>query len=134
MFFFSSRRRHTRCALVTGAQTCALPISGFLPKSRYGWGRPCPRRDDNDSLSRPPPSGPHQRPHVRGNAASQRVGVVTAFEDRDKAPAAGAARQRHELVRRPDIILLGEIEAGKRIVGMGVKAGRDEEELRLEGG
>src|SRR3546814_13014618 len=28
MFFFSSRIRHTRCALVTGVQTCALPISG----------------------------------------------------------------------------------------------------------
>src|SRR3546814_3522641 len=26
MCFFSSRRRHTRCALVTGVQTCALPI------------------------------------------------------------------------------------------------------------
>src|SRR3546814_1346468 len=26
MFFFSIRRRHTRCALVTGVQTCALPI------------------------------------------------------------------------------------------------------------
>src|SRR3546814_1003800 len=25
-FFFSSKRRHTRCALVTGVQTCALPI------------------------------------------------------------------------------------------------------------
>src|SRR3546814_12096634 len=25
--FFSSRRRHTSCALVTGVQTCALPIS-----------------------------------------------------------------------------------------------------------
>src|SRR3546814_2581777 len=29
-FFFSSRRRHTRCALVTGVQTCALPISCWL--------------------------------------------------------------------------------------------------------
>src|SRR3546814_2242794 len=29
--FFSSRRRHTRCALVTGVQTCALPI--FTAKS-----------------------------------------------------------------------------------------------------
>src|SRR3546814_19620090 len=29
-FFFSSRRRHTRCALVTGVQTCALPI--WLPR------------------------------------------------------------------------------------------------------
>src|SRR3546814_818372 len=27
VFFFSSRSRHTRCALVTGVQTCALPIS-----------------------------------------------------------------------------------------------------------
>src|SRR3546814_1971196 len=40
--FFSSRRRHTRCALVTGVQTCALPISldrvqevyGLLPPTR----------------------------------------------------------------------------------------------------
>src|SRR3546814_3314789 len=30
MFFFSSRRRHTSCALVTGVQTCALPISATL--------------------------------------------------------------------------------------------------------
>src|SRR3546814_5510055 len=30
MFFFSSRRRHTRCALVTGVQTCALPILVFF--------------------------------------------------------------------------------------------------------
>src|SRR3546814_2585515 len=29
VFFFSSRRRHTRCALVTGVQTCALPICPF---------------------------------------------------------------------------------------------------------
>src|SRR3546814_5886009 len=27
VFFFSSRRRHTICALVTGVQTCVLPIS-----------------------------------------------------------------------------------------------------------
>src|SRR3546814_5512301 len=27
MFFFSSRSRHTSCALVTGVQTCALPLS-----------------------------------------------------------------------------------------------------------
>src|SRR3546814_12524692 len=30
VFFFSSRRRHTSCALVTGVQTCALPILGVL--------------------------------------------------------------------------------------------------------
>src|SRR3546814_9365196 len=32
--FFSSRRRHTRCALVTGVQTCALPIA------RWGYHKP----------------------------------------------------------------------------------------------
>src|SRR3546814_4387993 len=31
-FFLSSRRRHTRCALVTGVQTCALPISSGVTK------------------------------------------------------------------------------------------------------
>src|SRR3546814_8045068 len=36
-FFLSSRRRHTRCALVTGVQTCALPI--YL-KSK-GLGKAC---------------------------------------------------------------------------------------------
>src|SRR3546814_2753900 len=29
-FFFSSRRRHTSCALVTGVQTCALPIYDLM--------------------------------------------------------------------------------------------------------
>src|SRR3546814_7923738 len=33
--FFSSRRRHTRCALVTGVQTCALPIYSGWPCSSY---------------------------------------------------------------------------------------------------
>src|SRR3546814_3030924 len=32
MFFFSSRRRHTSCALGTGVQTCALPISYIRDK------------------------------------------------------------------------------------------------------
>src|SRR3546814_1055765 len=39
VFFFSSRRRHTRCALVTGVQTCALPIfvgQSKLPDSPFG--------------------------------------------------------------------------------------------------
>src|SRR3546814_20047815 len=41
-FFFSSRRRHTRCALVTGVQTCALPISmwtmlGARPVTTLAW-------------------------------------------------------------------------------------------------
>src|SRR3546814_4604560 len=35
-FFFSSRRRHTSCALVTGVQTCALPISSADGRERAG--------------------------------------------------------------------------------------------------
>src|SRR3546814_5904807 len=31
--FFSSRRRHTRCALVTGVQTCALPVYALTVSS-----------------------------------------------------------------------------------------------------
>src|SRR3546814_5940434 len=41
VFFFSSRRRHTRCALVTGVQTCALPIFRSAPASAC---RHCPPR------------------------------------------------------------------------------------------
>src|SRR3546814_4625895 len=40
-FFFSSRTRHTSCALVTGVQTCALPI----------YGRPCPTSSDGSMPS-----------------------------------------------------------------------------------
>src|SRR3546814_2231043 len=45
IFFFSSRRRHTRCALVTGVQTCALPIYRALGDRRSRRGRrPGPAR------------------------------------------------------------------------------------------
>src|SRR3546814_8575229 len=41
IFFFSSRRRHTRCALVTGVQTCAFPIAYayFVPDVAYHLGK-----------------------------------------------------------------------------------------------
>src|SRR3546814_6016411 len=39
-FFCSSRRRHTRCALVTGVQTCALPISHLVRAAKMAvWGQ-----------------------------------------------------------------------------------------------
>src|SRR3546814_6038568 len=45
LFFFSGRRRHTRCALVTGVQTCALPIwkpSALFPSLLPGaWPKAC---------------------------------------------------------------------------------------------
>src|SRR3546814_1177381 len=33
-FVFASRRRHTSCALVTGVQTCALPISAKVARTK----------------------------------------------------------------------------------------------------
>src|SRR6059058_886161 len=48
LFFFSSRRRHTRCRYVTGVQTCALPLAGTdcrpLPLRRRA-SRPQLKRD-----------------------------------------------------------------------------------------
>src|SRR3546814_8639283 len=53
LFFFSSRRRHTRCALVTGVQTCALPISGRspIPPPRPPTGSAATARRGNDRES-----------------------------------------------------------------------------------
>src|SRR3546814_2621519 len=52
-FFFSSRRRHTRCALVTGVQTCALPICPSAT-ALYGTGLSMPIVPPFMMFSRPP--------------------------------------------------------------------------------
>src|SRR3546814_7941348 len=53
MIFCSSRRRHTICSLVTGVQTCALPLS------RRSWSRPIfpPRTDCAAGAAAGPPAG-----------------------------------------------------------------------------
>src|SRR3546814_6272742 len=54
VFFFSSRRRHTRCALVTGVQTCALPISLVVRRYRLNstnWLVTPPLRPDKAALN-----------------------------------------------------------------------------------
>src|SRR3546814_3305403 len=53
--FFSSRRRHTRCALVTGVQTCALPIfvdqvDGLVRQEPVGDVAVCQRRGRDQRL------------------------------------------------------------------------------------
>src|SRR3546814_7714540 len=45
VLFFSSRRRHTRCALVTGVQTCALPISARCGRFAHAFGHGLVHRD-----------------------------------------------------------------------------------------
>src|SRR3546814_3689087 len=65
-FFFSSRRRHTRCALVTGVQTCALPIScARAPDGRALWFSKTiiPAIRDEDALRQSQPLSPVWR-HV----------------------------------------------------------------------
>src|SRR3546814_17959786 len=67
VFFFSSRRRHTRCALVTGVQTCALPIyplfRGRPPRSQRQR-----QRDDRSALQQS-----DRKSVVSGKSVSVRV-------------------------------------------------------------
>src|SRR3546814_7692746 len=49
LFFLSSRRRHTRCALVTGVQTCALPICELV-QFRHAVGAGPLETDDHDHV------------------------------------------------------------------------------------
>src|SRR3546814_6632005 len=70
-FIFSSRRRHTRCALVTGVQTCALPISSQehdLRISHIGYDRLHNKADDSRAWF------PLQA--LRDAAASGRIGSI----------------------------------------------------------
>src|SRR3546814_13385 len=67
MFFFSSRRRHTRCALVTGVQTCALPIS-----------------DARREIARFPDTEAEARERELGNAIRQPVPHVADRLDDDR--------------------------------------------------
>src|SRR3546814_8526768 len=69
IFFFSIRRRHTSCALVTGVQTCALPISLRLVSRRPG----------------------HGHDAIRQQAGSQRQDAVVRTESHGLADADGHA-------------------------------------------
>src|SRR3546814_9192985 len=65
--FFSSRRRHTRCALVTGVQTCALPILDGPPRDGPVLRRAVPQRGllrRREEAQRDPPDG-HPRARDR---------------------------------------------------------------------
>src|SRR3546814_9654987 len=97
-FFFSSRRRHTRCALVTGVQTCALPISRLDDAGLF----PC---DAHRGLGRGAVFGREQEGFVvdaeRGDAAHRGrrddVGRVEAAPepDLDDAIVGGNRSEEH---------------------------------------
>src|SRR3546814_17857804 len=94
MLFFASRSRHTRCALVTGVQTCALPI----------WRRSEGRRGDGGGR---PPDAARRKAFGAGGQAPELSRFRTLLRQlRPHGPAAlrAGSRQGERLVqgRRPD--------------------------------
>src|SRR3546814_17039029 len=80
-FFFSSRRRHTKCALVTVVQTCALPISTVAPAHIMSSG--CYYITLNIKRDRSFPVPPIKRPRCSNCYRSRDVGlrmVIANFE------------------------------------------------------
>src|SRR3546814_5180498 len=104
-FFLSSRRRHTRCALVTGVQTCALPISagggeiavalegghGQLFVQSYGHD-PLEPRDPLRSLPPAEAAAVLAAPHVYGSGAEALVTIRGFGKAFDALPRAADAR------------------------------------------
>src|SRR3546814_2699133 len=71
VFFFSIRRLHTSCALVTGFQTCSLPISPARVAGRVGEDGMI----DDDDYESPPP----RRPLLRRKRVLIPLGVLLAI-------------------------------------------------------
>src|SRR3546814_8927396 len=90
-FFFSSRRRHTRCALVTGVQTCALPISLDMDKEQLYLINPkYRRRIVNGSGARPqtvwlPPVKAELYASLKENGGEARAIAVSDVEEIGRA-------------------------------------------------
>src|SRR3546814_2374789 len=110
-FFFSSRRRHTRCALVTGVQTCALPICRAQPRAGQRFLPRHAREDFGRGLCFAPPerhAAPRKSVRYRGRDAADRRLLPPAPHRRDArlfgavdapAPDRGLDRQLFELSR-----------------------------------
>src|SRR3546814_20646922 len=116
MFFFSSRIRHTSCALLTGVQTCALPIcrgaGGAFPCRYRGGGamtlmRPGIRHGSETMVDL-----------VRRHAESRPERIAHAFmAEQESAPIAQLDYQ--ELVRRADTVRSATRRVGKTCVSPG---------------
>src|SRR3546814_4747061 len=117
-FFFSSRRRHTRCALVTGVQTCALPILTFGAR----FDRDVESRADPEATRNPdlPPrkidmlsgelgySYKLNRIGIGAQGGVQRQNYLAPDEsDRDLTTWRGSVRVSAQLAAGRDVFLLG---------------------------
>src|SRR3546814_18267823 len=128
-FFFSSRRRHTRCALVTGVQTCALPIW-------IGGGQGCVEQPAQQGAGTVILHGSALRDGLRHRAGRQllllRGVLLVAGEDGVEVLAHGflGAVAVGALDRRPDgAVLLPEAAV---VGGAGVKGGTVEGDTPLQ--
>src|SRR3546814_8300601 len=91
-FFFSSRRRHTRCALVTGVQTCALPIFGQrLHAARR---RRALRAGDRRRRQQGDPPPVRGGRYTREDDRARRGGAQTAHQDDRAVQHQGEERDR----------------------------------------
>src|SRR3546814_1119600 len=114
LFFFSSRRRHTRCALVTGVQTCALPISAGGVQRAVEQPRGClfvaaEGKDAADAGV----LGPGAEMVEEGDVAVQHGGAVGVHALEDLRLGVGDVGDRGEVadVRRLDVGDDGDVRA-----------------------
>src|SRR3546814_498955 len=105
IFFFSSRRRHTICVLVTGVQTCALPI---LHRD-LGAGQERPRHARRRRAGKPVPAGgAAAEPAVRaGGAGILRQGAVPRLHPEAARAGTGLAGRQQQAGLRPSTGRLG---------------------------
>src|SRR3546814_2463569 len=80
LVFFTSRRRHTRCALVTGVQTCALPICGGRHRREHRLRFPDPRKSSfRERQPACPSSRIERQEHQVTRDSKERYGRISRF-------------------------------------------------------
>src|SRR3546814_2525070 len=94
MFFFTSRRRHPRCPLVTGVQTCALPIWATPPIASSA------RRCTGSSPTRPATT-PSPRPCASSTTPRSRRSSASTPSAAPSPAASPASPTSHRLNLRP---------------------------------
>src|SRR3546814_17630500 len=122
ILFFSSRRRHTRCALVTGVQTCALPISSNAGASFFAMraagafhGMIAPTTPTGSRTNRPT-HGP-----VLSTCLSSKPKLLANYENKSNRLQPVAARNP-ETPRARKRVVSGKV--GRDGIGCGVSADR----------
>src|SRR3546814_11373240 len=99
VFFFSSRRRHTRCALVTGVQTCALPI---LRRGAAHGRQPCAAEERLQGDRLPEGQGDHLHGQVELRVGRQLLPyprLAVGHDRQESAVLLSLVQAHHDLVR-----------------------------------